>query len=304
MTPDRRTHDHAGARAAADPQQPRRAGRAHRRGGQADPDPGPQAGPPRRRRATSAATSPRSTSWRPCTARCSTSRPRRSNDPERDRFILSKGHVAGALYTTLAAFGFLPVEELATFLKPLSALNGHPNRTKVAGVEANTGPLGHGLPVAVGHRLVGQARRVVAPYVCAGRRRRAAGGQQLGGDDGGLAVPAGPADRDRRPEPAAAGRDHQGDQRPRSAAGQGDRVRVRGGRGERSRPRRAARRAVRRTVPAGQADVRDRPHAQGPPDLVHEQQRRLAPPGAGRGGVRAGADRARGRRSRYARDPA
>jgi transketolase len=75
------------------------------------------------------------------------------NDPERDRFILSKGHVAGALYTTLAAFGFLPVEELATFLKPLSALNGHPNRNKVAGVEANTGPLGHGLPVAVGHAL-------------------------------------------------------------------------------------------------------------------------------------------------------
>src|SRR3954469_11165763 len=43
------------------------------------------------------------------------------DDPERDRFILSKGHVAGALYTTLAAFGFLAVEELATFLKPLSA---------------------------------------------------------------------------------------------------------------------------------------------------------------------------------------
>jgi transketolase len=75
------------------------------------------------------------------------------DDPERDRFILSKGHVAGILYTTLAAFGFLPVEELATFLQPLSALNGHPNRTKVPGVEANTGPLGHGLPIAVGHAL-------------------------------------------------------------------------------------------------------------------------------------------------------
>jgi transketolase len=75
------------------------------------------------------------------------------DDPERDRFILSKGHVAGILYTTLAAFGFLPVEELATFLKPLSALNGHPNRKKVRGVEANTGPLGHGLPIAVGHAL-------------------------------------------------------------------------------------------------------------------------------------------------------
>ena len=79
--------------------------------------------------------------------------PETADDPERDRFILSKGHIAGILYTTLAAFGFLPVEQLATFLKPLSSLNGHPNRTKVRGVEANTGPLGHGLPIAVGHAL-------------------------------------------------------------------------------------------------------------------------------------------------------
>lgn len=79
--------------------------------------------------------------------------PETVDDPDRDRFILSKGHVAGALYTTLAAFGIIPVEQLATFLKPLSALNGHPNRRKVPGVEANTGPLGHGLPIAVGHAL-------------------------------------------------------------------------------------------------------------------------------------------------------
>src|SRR3954453_15812528 len=79
--------------------------------------------------------------------------PETAEDPDRDRFILSKGHVAGILYTTLAAFGFLPVDDLATFLQPLSALNGHPNRTKVRGVEANTGPLGHGLPIAVGHAL-------------------------------------------------------------------------------------------------------------------------------------------------------
>jgi len=95
--------------------------------------------------------------------------PAKPDDPERDRFILSKGHVAGALYTTLAAFGFLPVEELATFLKPLSKLNGHPNRTYVRGVEANTGPLGHGLPIAVGHaiaaKLDGSRRRT---YVLVG----------------------------------------------------------------------------------------------------------------------------------------
>ncbi|NTU78119.1 MAG: transketolase [Chloroflexales bacterium] len=76
--------------------------------------------------------------------------PTRPDDPERDRFILSKGHSAGALYTTLAHIGFFPLAELATFAQPLSRLNGHPNRVKVPGVETNTGPLGHGLPVAVG----------------------------------------------------------------------------------------------------------------------------------------------------------
>ncbi|MGQ9367970.1 transketolase [Azospirillum sp. ST 5-10] len=76
--------------------------------------------------------------------------PRAPLDPLRDRLVLSKGHTACALYVTLAERGFLPKEEIATFLKPLSRLNGHPNRTKVPGVETNTGPLGHGLPVAVG----------------------------------------------------------------------------------------------------------------------------------------------------------
>ncbi len=70
--------------------------------------------------------------------------------PDRDRLVLSKGHTANALYVVLAEKGFIPTEELSTFLQPLSRLNGHPNRTKVPGVETNTGPLGHGLPVAVG----------------------------------------------------------------------------------------------------------------------------------------------------------
>lgn len=71
----------------------------------------------------------------------------------RDRFILSKGHCAGALYTTLAQCGYFSPAELDSFMAPMSALNGHPNRTKVPGVETNTGPLGHGLPVAVGQAL-------------------------------------------------------------------------------------------------------------------------------------------------------
>ena len=71
-------------------------------------------------------------------------------DPARDRLVLSKGHTACALYVTLAEKGFIPKNEISTFLQPLSRLNGHPNRVKVPGVETNTGPLGHGLPVAVG----------------------------------------------------------------------------------------------------------------------------------------------------------
>jgi transketolase len=71
----------------------------------------------------------------------------------RDRFILSKGHCAAALYTTLARTGYFPPRELGTFLAPFSPLGGHPDRTKVPGVETNTGPLGHGLPVAVGQAI-------------------------------------------------------------------------------------------------------------------------------------------------------
>ena len=63
--------------------------------------------------------------------------PDRLDDPDRDRFILSKGHAAAALYTTLATAGFLPPEQLGTFMQPLSQLNGHPARTKIDAVEAD-----------------------------------------------------------------------------------------------------------------------------------------------------------------------
>jgi transketolase len=84
---------------------------------------------------------------------------------DRDVFVLSKGHAAASLYATLASVGFFHREELATFMQPHSALNGHPAKTKVPGVETSTGPLGHGLPVAVGaaigRRLAGSTARVV-----------------------------------------------------------------------------------------------------------------------------------------------
>jgi len=78
--------------------------------------------------------------------------------PQRDRFIMSKGHCSGAFYSTLAFKGFFPRAMLSTFMDPLSMLNGHPDRNKLPGVEANTGPLGHGLPIAVGCALAARMR--------------------------------------------------------------------------------------------------------------------------------------------------
>src|ERR1700756_2777865 len=77
---------------------------------------------------------------------------------QRDRFVMSKGHCSGAFYSTLALRGFFPIEQLKTFMDPLSMLNGHPDRNKLPGVEANTGPLGHGLPIAVGMALAARMR--------------------------------------------------------------------------------------------------------------------------------------------------
>lgn len=79
--------------------------------------------------------------------------PRNPTAPGRDRFVMSKGHCSGALYTSLAHAGFFSPDELTTYMQPLARLGGHPDRRKVPGVEASTGPLGHGLPIAVGIAL-------------------------------------------------------------------------------------------------------------------------------------------------------
>lgn len=70
--------------------------------------------------------------------------------PGRDRFILSKGHSAIALYAAMALRGYFPVEELATFDAAGSRLQGHPDMTKLPGLDASTGSLGQGLAVGVG----------------------------------------------------------------------------------------------------------------------------------------------------------
>ncbi len=73
--------------------------------------------------------------------------------PDRDRFVLSKGHGVPALYAILAKKGFIPVEELQTLRKTGSRLQGHPDRVRLPIVEASTGSLGQGLSVAQGMAL-------------------------------------------------------------------------------------------------------------------------------------------------------
>jgi transketolase len=82
--------------------------------------------------------------------------PKKPNDPNRDRFVMSKGHCTGAFYSVLAGAGYFPEEMLSTYMQPMSKLNGHPNRNYLPGVETNTGPLGHGLPVSLGIAIAGQ----------------------------------------------------------------------------------------------------------------------------------------------------
>ena len=79
--------------------------------------------------------------------------PKHPESTDRDRFVLSKGHGCLALYAILADKGFFPISELESFCRPTSRLGGHPERGKVPGVEASTGELGHGVPIAVGLAL-------------------------------------------------------------------------------------------------------------------------------------------------------
>lgn len=79
--------------------------------------------------------------------------PKRPDDPDRDRFVLSKGHAAPLLYAALAERGFFPQRELMTLRKFGSRLQGHPDMRKLPGVEMSTGSLGQGLSAANGMAL-------------------------------------------------------------------------------------------------------------------------------------------------------
>ncbi|MBQ3554245.1 MAG: transketolase [Clostridia bacterium] len=79
--------------------------------------------------------------------------PKNPKNPDRDRFVLSKGHCAPALYATLAERGFFPVEDLPSFRKIGSYLQGHPDMKGVPGVDMSTGSLGQGICAANGMAL-------------------------------------------------------------------------------------------------------------------------------------------------------
>ena len=96
--------------------------------------------------------------------------PAKPDDPARDRFILSKGHAAAALYATLAERGFFPPSTLDSYNVAGSKLPEHPSPKSLPGIEVGTGSLGHGLPIGIGIALAckmqasgdhGKAPRVV-----------------------------------------------------------------------------------------------------------------------------------------------
>ena len=95
--------------------------------------------------------------------------PNEPHDPDRDRFILSKGHAAPGLYAVLAEAGYFPADDLMTLRKLGSPLEGHPNMCRLPGVEASTGSLGQGFSIGIGHahaaRIDGRDYRV---YVIVG----------------------------------------------------------------------------------------------------------------------------------------
>ena len=84
--------------------------------------------------------------------------PQNPQDPDRDRFVLSKGHAAPGLYSVLAERGFFPVADLPTLRRSGSYLQGHPNMNTVPGVDMSTGSLGQGVSVAAGMALAAKMK--------------------------------------------------------------------------------------------------------------------------------------------------
>lgn len=92
--------------------------------------------------------------------------PVRTDDPTRDRFLLSKGHGPMAYYAVLAAKGYISERDLSSFATYDSPLGHHPDATLIPGVEIGSGSLGHGLPIAVGLALGLRAQSSAARVFC------------------------------------------------------------------------------------------------------------------------------------------
>jgi len=92
--------------------------------------------------------------------------PKFPNNKNNDRFFLSKGHASLALYVVLANRGFFTFDEVETFCKYNSKFGGHPDCNKIPGIEASTGSLGHGFPMAVGAALGSRIQQVNNRIFC------------------------------------------------------------------------------------------------------------------------------------------
>lgn len=86
--------------------------------------------------------------------------------PDRDRLILSNGHICPVLYATLAKAGYFPIEELDTLRKINSRLQGHPHRGTLPGLESTSGPLGSGLSQAIGMALANKLDKKTSRVYC------------------------------------------------------------------------------------------------------------------------------------------
>ena len=122
-------------------------------------------------------------------------RPAEPDWPDRDRFVLSKGHAAIGLYPVLADLGFFDTGLLDDYTRLGSPFGDHPDMKKITGVDFSSGSLGHGLSVGLGMALAGRIQERELPGLLHARRRRAARGPDLGGRDGGQPLPAPGTDR-------------------------------------------------------------------------------------------------------------
>ncbi len=92
--------------------------------------------------------------------------PKNPNREDRDRFVLSNGHICAALYSAMARSGYFELDELYTFRKINSRLQGHPSRKDLPGIETSSGPLGQGLSVANGIALANRLKGIDARIYC------------------------------------------------------------------------------------------------------------------------------------------